>query len=362
MTLPDSLPDHPTPRAERRQLPFLRWLRAQLSLPMRAGWRVRAVSWNLLNGGLDGAEHQDMTRFEEEVRILAELRPDVLGLQECTWWHEDDQRLLKRLAKELGLSVVRMEQSAIGDGANQTALLYRSKVLTLVEHKSMGRGIYAHALIRATFRPVGAPEDGTCDFMVFTTHLHPWNGDARLAEARRITDFGGDFPGVPSRSLLLGDLNTLDRRVWPWQWRQIPRNLWSRYRLLRPSGRWGGIDRRAVKILLRSGWVDPQRLTGRKRTDTGGYYYSNESKHGSLDYALVHGLDVTDYRTADSSEARAVSDHLPVVLDAVVNQGPTRLQGWLWVGRARRRFSHVPSSLGDLDHLGLATSDRTSES
>jgi hypothetical protein len=268
----------------------------------------------------------------------------VIVHKECTWWHEDDERLLNRLAKALGMTVVRMEQSEIGDGANNTALLYRSEVLTLVEDRSMGRGIYAHALIRATLRPVGAPQNGICDFMVFTTHLHPWNGDARLAEARRITDFGGDFPGVPSRSLLLGDLNTLDRRVWPWQWRQIPQNLWSRYRLLRPSGRWGGVDRRAVQILLRSGWLDPQRLTGRKRTDTGGYYYGNETKRGSLDYALVHGLDVTDYRTADSPEARRVSDHLPVVLDAEVNsQGPAHPHGRLRAALARRRSQQPPS-------------------
>ena len=330
MTLPVSFPSRLSPRSERWPIRLRRWFGALPCRPVRSrptGWSVRGVSWNLFNGGLDGPAHQDKARFEEQVRILAELRPDVLALQECTWWHEDNQGLLKRLAEVLGMAVVRMESSEIGDGANQTALLYRPEVLTLVEDRSMGRRIYAHALIRATLRPVGVLDD-SCDFMVFTTHLNPWNGDARLAEARRITDFGGAFPGAPSRSILLGDLNTPDRRLWwPWQWRRIPQNLWSRYRLLKPSGRWGGVDRRAVQILLRSGWTDPQRLTRRRRKPTVGYYYPNELVSWSLDYALVHGLDVSAYWTADSPAARHASDHLPVVLDVVVKQDSPRTDG-----------------------------------
>jgi endonuclease/exonuclease/phosphatase family metal-dependent hydrolase len=341
MTL--SLPRLPSLRAERRPIPLLRWFGAPPKPPVQPGTAFRAVTWNLFNGGLNGPTHQDTARFEEQIQILAELRPDVLALQECTWWHEDNQRLLKQLADVLDMTVVRMEPSEIGDGMNHTSLLHRRSVLTLVEDRSMGKGIYAHALIRATLRPVGVPDD-SCDVMVFTTHLNPWSGDSRLAEAKRITDFGGAFPGAPSRSILLGDLNTPDRRLWPWQWRRIPRNLWSRYRLLKPSGRWGGVDRRAVQILLRSGWTDPQRLTRRRRKATVGYYYPTEPMPWSLDYALVHGhgLDVSAYWTADSPKARRASDHLPVVLEVVVNPSPPRADGLLPATRTPRQHPALP--------------------
>lgn len=73
------------------------------------------------------------------------------------------------------------------------------------------------------------------------------------------------------------------------------------------------MDRRALAVLLNAGWVDPQSLIGRPGAATVGH--GGDGLALRLDHILVRGLPVDSYRTHDTPEARAVSDHLPVVLD-----------------------------------------------
>ncbi|MEU4659505.1 endonuclease/exonuclease/phosphatase family protein [Streptomyces sp. NPDC023723] len=272
--------------------------------------KLRAVAWNLYLGGLDGA---DESRLRTQMKILADLAPDILCLPECTRWDEDDQRRLWWTAHELGLTPVAMAPSRIGDGRNYTTLLYRPSRLRLIGRRVLGREVFHHALIRARLRPVAAGDHDGCDFLAFGTHFSYVDGDVRLHEARWLTDYGGEFSGVPPRAILLGDLNTPDRE--PESWSLVPNNLHSRYRIVLPNGEFGGVDSRALDVLLNSGWGDPQVLTGEKRAPTVGYFYPNEPVPWCLDYGLVAGLQVTAYRTYDTPQARAVSDHLPVILD-----------------------------------------------
>ncbi|MFF7803087.1 endonuclease/exonuclease/phosphatase family protein [Streptomyces olivaceus] len=268
------------------------------------------MSWNLYGGGLDGA---DESRRALQTEILAELAPDILCLPECTRWDEEDERRLWETADVLGLAPVSMVRSHVGDGRNFTALLYRPSRLRLIGRRTLGSGVFHHALIRARLRPLEAGEES--DFLAFGTHFSYVDGDARLREARWLTDYGGVFPGVPPRAILLGDLNTPDRET---DWSLIPRNLHARYRLCLPTGEFGGADRRAVQVLLNSGWIDPEQQTGEKRAATVGYFYPNEPVPWSLDYALLSGLKASAYRTYVTSAAKAASDHLPVVLDTEV--------------------------------------------
>ncbi|MER6913340.1 endonuclease/exonuclease/phosphatase family protein [Streptomyces sp. NPDC000594] len=279
--------------------------------------RARAVTWNVFCGGLapDGSEK----RLARQTEILARLRPDILVLQECTSWDEQDQRRLLDLASALGMVPVAMERSNVGDGRNFTALLYRPDTFHLVGRRRLGDQVFHHTLIRARLRPVGADDD-TSDLFVFATHLAHTDGDTRLREARWLTDYGDDFPGTPSRALLLGDLNcsgTFD--LDPGDWARIPRNLHARYRLVHENGSFGGMDRRAIQILQNAGWTDPQTTTKEPRDATVGYWWENEQVPLRLDHILVRGLTPNSYRTHDTPEARSVSDHLPVVLDFEVS-------------------------------------------
>ncbi|MEU9270043.1 endonuclease/exonuclease/phosphatase family protein [Streptomyces sp. NPDC048251] len=271
---------------------------------------MRAVTWNLFCGGVDDSSEK---RLHAQAEILASLNPDVLALQECTQWDEADERRLLWMAHALGLTPVCMARSREGDSRNHTALLYRSSKLHLVGRRRLGEGVFHHALIRARLRPLEADNDHD-DFLALATHLTWTDGESRLREARWMTDYAGDFPGVPPRALLLGDLNCPHPSDQP-DWDQAPQNLQSRYRLVQDDGTFGATDTRAVQVLLESGWQDPQAATGRPRAATVGYFYRNEPVPLRLDHALAYGLQVYDYRTYDTATARTVSDHLPVVLD-----------------------------------------------
>ncbi|MBZ3916805.1 endonuclease/exonuclease/phosphatase family protein [Streptomyces acidiscabies] len=272
----------------------------------------RAVSWNLLNGGLDGAGE---VRLDAQVGYLADLGPDILALQECTRWDEKDRA--EMVAAELGLAITKMAPSRVGASRNYTMLLHNPTRFSLVEARLRGAETFHHALIKARLRPHGAPSDGSGDLNVLATHLSWTDGATRLAETGWMTDYAGPFPGEPGRALLMGDLNTphpgdvID-------WSDVPPNLQTRYRLVQADGTFGDADTRAFQVLLNSGWQDPETLTRQPRAATVGHYYPNEPTPMRLDHILVHNLTVHAYRTHDTGR---VSDHKPVVLDAILTTG-----------------------------------------
>ncbi|MEO3975812.1 endonuclease/exonuclease/phosphatase family protein [Streptomyces sp. CAU 1734] len=275
---------------------------------------LRAVTWNLQGGGIDGASEQ---RFHAQAEILAGLRPDILALQECTHWDEhDDQRLLW-MCRQLDMAPILMAPSRIGDGRNHTALLHRPSRLHLLERRALAPQAFHHALIRTRLRPADADAgDDSRDLLALATHLTHTDGETRLREARRLTDYAGDFPGTPGRALLLGDLNCSGIHDTEPDWDSlVPRNLHSRYRHVTAEGRFGTTDRRAVRVLIESGWTDPQTLTGQERSATVGHAYANEPVPLRLDHILTRDLPTHSYRTLDTPTTRAASDHLPVILD-----------------------------------------------
>ncbi|EOT04740.1 endonuclease/exonuclease/phosphatase [Streptomyces noursei PD-1] len=277
---------------------------------------MRAVIWNLYLGGVDGASEE---RLQKQAKILLRLNADIVCLPECNRWDEDGERRLCWMADTLGLQPVAMIRSRLGTPPvqNHTALLYRPSTLRLLDRAVLGRDVFHHALIRARLRPVEESDDRR-DFLVLATHLSWRNGKTRLDEASWMTDYGGKFPGMPPRGILLADLNVPDREPPNSDWSLIPRNMHSRYRKIREDGSFGDVDQDALQLLLNSGWQDPQTLTGVQRAPTVGYAYPDEPVEWCLDYALVHGMTVTSYRTHDTPQARKASDHLPVVADVKV--------------------------------------------
>ncbi len=266
----------------------------------------RAAVYNLLNGGISD------NRLTLQVDLLRDLQPDILCLPEATFWADNDEERLWWVADQLDMAVAYMARSHIGDGRNHTALLYRPSRFRLVGRRLMDPERFTHAMIKTRLRPVEAPDDSH-DLLVLATHLDPFDPGKRLSEVRRVTDFGGTFPGAPHQAILLGDLNVPDRE--PETWDDVPRNLHSRYRIVKDDGTFGGVDRRALDALLGSGWTDPQTLTGVRRAPTVGYYYPNEPVPWCLDYVLTRGLAVSEYQTYDTPQARRLSDHLPIWAD-----------------------------------------------
>ncbi|MEU6460307.1 endonuclease/exonuclease/phosphatase family protein [Streptomyces sp. NPDC046976] len=276
---------------------------------------LRAITYNLLLGGLDAGNDD---RLRAQVEMLAALAPDVLCLQECTGW---TNRHLRWAADVLGMVLVGMVPSRVRrvpSPPNFTVLLIRPSTVRLVDWWSVGEGVFHHALIMAWLRLVAAGDNPDDDLLVLGTHYSWVDGSVRLRESRMVTDYGGPFPGVPRGALLLGDLNTPDREP---NWADVPRNLQSRYRIVKSDGTFGHADRRAVQVLFQSGWTDPQTVIGDPEAASVGYKYDNEKVPLRLDYTLVSGLEPTGCFIHDTDEARDLSDHLPGVLDVKVMAG-----------------------------------------
>ncbi|MEE4543686.1 endonuclease/exonuclease/phosphatase family protein [Streptomyces sp. V4-01] len=280
-----------------------------IKVPKRPPGTLRMMIWNLLNGGVDRGNE---ARLIDQLKVVAACAPDLVCLTECAQWHLDKQQLLKYAEQTLGMRSAVLARSHVGDGRNNTTLLYGPD-LRLVNYNVRGKGSFHHALIRARFRPREAGDIPSADFLVYGTHLHPYDGDSRLAEARWMTDSGGVFPGLPARAVLLGDLNTADRELEDWS--QVPVNLHSRYRIVKNDGDFGGVDQRAVRVLLNSGWKDPHTVLGVPRPPTVGHYYANERVPWRLDYALLSGMQPAAVWTHPFDENFKLSDHLPHFVD-----------------------------------------------
>lgn len=271
----------------------------------------RAMVFNLLNGGVDAGSE---ARLIDQLHLIGLCKPDVLCLPEATFWHEDEQRLLRLATGTLGMRAVTLAKTRVGDGTNHTALLYNPRTVRLVKWRLRGVGVFHHALIVATFRPVAAGDDESQDFNVFATHLNPMNPQARLNETRGwLTDAGGPFPGLARRKVALADFNTPDRE--PEDWDRVPENLHNRYRRWLPDGTFGDTDQDAVQVLLASGWQDPHDVLGVPRPPTVGHYYSNERVPWALDYALTVGMQPVQVWTHPFDEEWRLSDHLPHFVD-----------------------------------------------
>ncbi|WP_411142328.1 endonuclease/exonuclease/phosphatase family protein [Streptomyces sp. x-80] len=277
---------------------------------------VRFGSWNLFNGGIDGVNGRDESRRHSQIEILAALQCDVLALQELTGWEAEDWRRLFELANALKMVPLPPVTSHIGNGRNHLALLYRPEKVRVVGYRpDLGKGALHHGLARARL----AVESE--EFLAFATHLAWSEGETRLKETRWVTDYGGVFPGCPQAAVCLGDLNVPSNQDPEPDWNLVPRNLHSRYRLMRADGSFGDVDRRALRVLLNSGWIDPQTLVSEARAATVGYWYANEPVPLHLDHILTtRQIKVRAYRTHDTAQARAASDHLPIYLDAELGE------------------------------------------
>ncbi|WP_239471467.1 endonuclease/exonuclease/phosphatase family protein [Streptomyces sp. NEAU-S7GS2] len=271
------------------------------------------MTWNLHCGGIDGPSD---TRLRKQATVLAGLEPDLLALQECRRWDEEGERRLLWMAEFLHMVPVAMERSQKGDGTNYTALLYLPSRLRLIARQAVGVGAFHHALLRAHLRPADSPNPSD-DFLAFATHLSDADGDSRRREARLTARCTGPFPGRSRRGIYMGDLNTPHPGDTT-HWSQAPQNLHTRYRHVLPDGTFGDADVRAMQVLLDSGWEDPEALTGQPRGATVGHFDDSEPEPLRLDHILVQGLSPMTYFTYDKSSARAVSDHLPVVLDTEI--------------------------------------------
>ncbi|MFI1179936.1 endonuclease/exonuclease/phosphatase family protein [Streptomyces sp. NPDC020799] len=280
------------------------------AVPPLASAPARLVTYNTLAGGID-ADGGERRRLEQ-TEFLASLDADVIALQDLRGWGQGGWWRLWAVAHALGMVPLPPVLCARGGGRHQ-ALLYRPRTVRVVSYVDDAEGgTFHHGLGRARLYVKDQP------LTVLFTHLCPLGGAERLAEAQWLTAYGDTWQGDPQRVVLAGDLNTIGQHDPEPDWFRVPASRRSRHCHLTPGGAFGDTDRRAIQLLAKAGFHDPFDVLGQAPPCTTGYWGPEEAVEHRSDFILAN-WNVVDHVTAadvhDTETTRALSDHLPVVLD-----------------------------------------------
>ncbi|NNC74649.1 MAG: hypothetical protein HKN93_03975 [Acidimicrobiia bacterium] len=263
---------------------------------------MRLMTYNIEHGGSDRGSTK---RLHLIASVIARAQPDLLVLEECNYFDEDEGRPLRALAEELGM---RGELATVDSGYHLALLLRRDGVLRELR---VFRSGFHHGALVAEVTVEGL------DLTLIGTHLNPFAPEARVIEARRLAALGNGGP-----TALLGDLNSLSSRDRP---RYEPSTWAPRYRArhLAP-GDDERIDTDAIDVLEQAGFHDlfhqanPGTFAPTRPTER-----NSDRPSQRLDYILATEPLADRLRSASvvrEGDAPRASDHLPVVAD--LNEGP----------------------------------------
>jgi endonuclease/exonuclease/phosphatase family metal-dependent hydrolase len=257
---------------------------------------LRVGTFNVKDGG-------DDRLFTGVSQALAAQRLDLLAVQEAKHWDREDEYRARMLGRLLGMVPLLAPSRSHGC---HIALYYRPATLTCLGWKpDAAEGKFHHTLARAQFEAVGGQM-----LLVLATHLAPFSGERRLEEAGWFTEYAGT--ALPA--LVLGDLNVPGLGDVDPDWDTVPAHLHSRHRLVDSDGSWGDSDRRAMQVLLQSGWRDaaaPAPGTGPAAPTVGHWPDSERWTHRS-DFVLTNPrVQVGHAWVLDTDLTRSASDHLP---------------------------------------------------
>ncbi|MBI3828663.1 MAG: endonuclease/exonuclease/phosphatase family protein [Planctomycetes bacterium] len=293
--------------------------------------RIRVLTWNILEGGMDG-------RFEGILRTLRSLKPDVVALQECNGWHQRGAKLLRRAERALKMAGFPFWTTH----GYQPALLTRIPGAKAIAHDDQDH-------FHLGYQEVRLPLPGGRTWHFFNTHLNPFAEVARLAEIKTVAR--AMKPHFGAWCSLTGDLNSLSSGdlYGPVRMRPRTRIDLNRYPLFRTNfnhvglcglhgygdikepTKWMRVPFRvrrmkdtaalrtdATRHLKRAGWID---LYRRLHPRVQGHTLPSENPYARIDYVW---LSPTLARRAVSCEVlygrrlAKLSDHCPLLWEVDV--------------------------------------------
>jgi exodeoxyribonuclease-3 len=274
------------------------------------GKPLRVGSYNLLDGGVDEAGDR---RWRAQLDVLDALSLDVLAVQEATHWDRDDFARLHATADALRMQPLFAPSRS--HGCHIVVFHRWPRVRSERWNPDAGCGSFHHTLARARLRVEGFAHP----VVLLATHLDPFSGGDRLAEAGWMTEYA-----APGRyTILAGDLNTIGAADPEPDWSRVADHLHSRHRLVLPDGSLGPTDRRAMRLLTAAGFIDPPERLGLVFARTAGYHRTGEPLGRRSDFVLVSAElapALVGHRVVDTETTRAASDHLPVVVDLALDR------------------------------------------
>jgi exodeoxyribonuclease III len=257
---------------------------------------VRLMTYNILRGGKDADSD---ARLAAVCRLIRQVAPDILVLQECNDFERDGMRTFHRVERELGMRGV---LSPAHSGFHVALFVRHAQ---LIETRLLEREMH-HASLAAHL------ELGSFRCVVVGAHLCPFGGELRLAEARILSRFVRE-----ENVFVLGDLNSISphdaaaQRTDQWR----PRHR-ARHQL---PGTGGQLDTRAISALEECGLTDTFRAAGASApTAQTRFCPTWQNFQVRIDYVLASPAAadrVTRVELIDGELADQASDHYPLFVD-----------------------------------------------
>lgn len=261
---------------------------------------MRAMSWNILFGGHDGA---DGRRLEAQAEVIRSMNPDVLLIQEAKGFLDDGRARLFAFEAATGMRGFVAKATHTGQ---HTAIFVGPSVTPLAFSEDSAHFHHAAATLRASLPGLVEP------VTFVSVHLCPNSPAARANEASYLFNLA-----APDKSVLLaGDFNSVSPDdAEPIGLGDLPGHFRIRY-----AAADGLADRTTVGSLLRSGFVDlALRCKGSSVPTVPASGFTNtEFMPFRSDYFLatdVLAARVSGYQVLRDQRTDTASDHYPIVVD-----------------------------------------------
>lgn len=259
------------------------------------------MSYNTLFGGFDG---NDETRYSVQVKLIQELKPNILITQEAKGFTDNGSKLLFRFEESIDM------RGFIGvspyTGQNTGIFIQPSfkpiSVETDAEH-------FHHAI---TILKINVPEL-EAPLTVISAHLCPYGGHVRLQEASYLMNFAS----AEDYTLVAGDFNSVSPNdTDPDGLDDLPSHFRTRYVTF--DGK--SVDKRSLEALYQAGFADIAVILGKNNETTvpTPQYKNAEFVPFRSDYILsskkLAPLAVS-YEVIKNSITDFASDHYPIVAE-----------------------------------------------
>ncbi|RLU79909.1 hypothetical protein CTZ27_35735 [Streptomyces griseocarneus] len=267
---------------------------------------IKVVTFNTLFGGHDDFGLGASTRWDGQIEFLKGLRPDILALQECSFWDLLGNRRMYQTLNALGMG------SAFLAYANETTSGHRFHSVIMLSRRiqvlaqGADRDRYHHVMGWANLLLPGA------DSPVGLRHLHldPFDPRNRAREVAPLEVLAA--PG--RRSLVVGDINSIGAGYAEPDWTRLPPHLLNGH--LRSPGQEAVSDREATELLARAGFVDASVPFGHGTVATAAFSEGDVPRRQDLvlqspDMAIAQ----VSYQVHMEPVYKGLSDHAAVSVD-----------------------------------------------
>jgi len=261
---------------------------------------MKVMSYNTLFGGFDG---NDGRRFDAQVKLIKEVNPDILLVQELKGFTQNNMKLLFEMEKRLCMRG--FIAPAVHTGQNTGVFVNHTIKPVSMEIDSEH---FHHAVVIAALDVPGITKPLT----VISAHLCPFGFHVRLREAAYLINYADDN----AFTIVAGDFNSVSSYD-PYSvgLDELPSRFKARY--VMPEG---SVDKSVMRTFYQAGFVDVAFKLGGHNDSTvpAAEFKGAEFVPFRSDYILATkqlAESATAYSVIKNSITDMASDHYPIVAE-----------------------------------------------